>query len=89
MSVSTYAHNLRVGNESGTFKGMCESFRWLVYQQFKPFLVQLTWLLRFLDCMAWGPTVLLTALTCLHQGPKTGRFSRALGVVGLILIFMY
>ena len=39
--------------------------------------------------MALGPTVILRALTCLDKGPETGGFSRVLGVVGIISIFMY
>ena len=39
--------------------------------------------------MALGPTVILRALTCLDKGPATGGFSRVLGVVGIISIFMY
>ena len=34
-------------------------------------------------------TVILRALTCLDKGPETGGFSRVLGVVGIISIFMY
>ena len=41
------------------------------------------------DCTALGPTVILRALTCLDKGPETGGFSRVLGVVGFISIFMY
>ena len=41
------------------------------------------------DCMALGPTVILRALTCLDKGSETGGFSRVLGVVGTISIFMY
>ena len=55
----------------------------------KPFLSQVNWLLRFLNCTALGPTVILRALTCLDKGPETGGFSRVLGVVGIISIFMY
>ena len=55
----------------------------------KPFLSQVNWLLRFFDCMALGPTVILIALTCLDKGPQTGGFSRVLEVVGIISIFMY
>ena len=43
----------------------------------------------FFDCTALGPTVILRALTCLDEGPKTGGFSHVLGVVGIISIFMY
>ena len=39
--------------------------------------------------MAQGPTVIFRALTFLDKGPETGGFSRALGVVGIISIFMY
>ena len=39
--------------------------------------------------MALGPTVILRAHTCLDKGPETGGFSRVLGVVGIISIFMY
>ena len=35
------------------------------------------------------PTVILRALTCLDKGPETGGFSRVLGVVDIISIFMY
>ena len=59
----------------------------------KPFLSQVNWLLRFFvfffDCTALGPTVILRALTCLDKGLETGGFSRVLGVVGIISIFMY
>ena len=55
----------------------------------KPFLSQVNWLLRFFGCTALGPTVILRALTCLDKGPETGGFSRVLGVVGIISIFMY
>ena len=55
----------------------------------KPFLSQVDWLLRFFDCAALGPTVILRAITCLDEGPDTGGFSRVLGVVGIISIFMY
>ena len=41
------------------------------------------------DCKALGPTVILRALTCLDKVPETGGFSRVLGVVGIISIFMY
>ena len=85
MSVSTYACT-SVRNESATFKGMRESFRWLTSQQFKPFLSKLTGCCVF-DCTALGPTVILRALTCLDKGPETGGFSRVLGVVGIISIF--
>ena len=50
---------------------------------------QVNWLLRFFDCTALGPTVILRALTCLDKGRETGGFSRVLGVVGIISIFMY
>ena len=43
----------------------------------------------FFDCTALGPTVILRAFTCLDKGPETGGFSRVLGVVGIISIFMY
>ena len=43
----------------------------------------------FFDCRTLGPTVILRALTCLDKGPETGGFSRVLGVVGIISIFMY
>ena len=56
--------------------------------QFKPFLVQVNWLLRFFDCTTLGPTVILTALTCLDKSPESGGFSRVLGVLGFISIFM-
>ena len=81
--------NLQVVNESATFKGMRESFRCLASQQFKPLLVQVHWLLRFFDCTALRPTVILRALTCLHKGHETGGFRRVLGVTGIISIFMY
>ena len=55
----------------------------------KPFLSQVNWLLPFFDCTALGPTVILRALTSLDKGPETGGFSRVLGVVGIISIFMY
>ena len=55
----------------------------------KPFLSQVNWLLRFFGCTALGPIVILRALTCLDKGPETGGFSCALGVVGIISIFMY
>ena len=55
----------------------------------KPFLSQVNWLLRFFDCTALEPTVILRALTCFYIGPETGGFSRVLGVVGIISIFMY
>ena len=50
----------------------------------KPFLSQVT---AFFDCTALGPTVILTALTCLDKGPETGRFSCVLGVAGIISNF--
>ena len=79
-------------HELATFKGMCESFRWLASQQSKPFLVQVNWLLRFFlfffDSTALGPTVILRALTGLDKGPETGGFIRILGIVGIISIFM-
>ena len=71
MSVSTYVR-ISVRKESVTFKGMHKSFRRLASQQFRPFLVQVNWLLRFFDCTALGPTVILRALTCLDKGPETG-----------------
>ena len=43
----------------------------------------------FFNCTALGPTVILRALTSLEKGPETGGFSRVLGVVGIISIFMY
>ena len=56
----------------------------------KPFLSQVNWLLRFFFYRtALGPTVILRALTCLDKCPETGRFTRVLGVVGIISIFMY
>ena len=56
----------------------------------KPFLFQVNWLLRFLTVLTLlEPTVILRALTCLDKGPETGGFSRVLGVVGIISIFMY
>ena len=83
--------DLRVGNESATFmiKGICESFCWLAYQEFKPFLGQVDWLLHFLTVRPWDPLSSFRALTCLDKGPETGGFSRVLGVVGIISIFMY
>ena len=66
--------------------------RMSVVLHLKPFLSQVNWLLAFFfffDCTALGPTVILRALTCLDKGPKTGGFSRVLGVVGIISIFMY
>ena len=66
--------DLYVKNESATFKGMHESFCSLASQQFKPFLVQVNWLLHFFDCTDLGPTVILTALTCLDKGLETGGF---------------
>ena len=53
----------------------------------KPFLSQVDWLLRFFDCTALGPTVILRALTCLDKGPENGGFSRVVGVVGIISNF--
>ena len=41
------------------------------------------------DRTALGPTVILRALTCLLKGPEIGGFSRVLGIVGIISIFMY
>ena len=89
MSVSAYART-SVRNESATFEGMCKSFRRLKSEQFKPFLVQINWLLRFFlfDYAAPGPTVILGALTCLDKGPETGGFSHLLGVAGFISAFM-
>ena len=55
----------------------------------EPFLSQVNWLLRFFDCTALGHTVILRALICLDKGPETRGFSRVLGVVGIISIFMY
>ena len=43
----------------------------------------------FFDCTALGPTVILRALMCLDKLPETGGFSRVLGIVGIISIFMY
>ena len=45
-------------------------------------------MLHFFEYTALGPTVILSALTCLDKGPKTGGFSRVLGVVGITSIFM-
>ena len=69
-----------------TFKGMRGSFRCLASQAFSlsSYLVAV-----FFDCTALGPTVILRALTCLDKGPETEGFSRVLGVVGIISIFMY
>ena len=55
----------------------------------KSFLSRVNWFAAFFDCTALGPTVILRALTCLDKGPETGGFSRVLGVVGIISIFMY
>ena len=38
--------------------------------------------------MALGPTVIFRALTCLDKGIETGGFSRVLGIVGIISIFV-
>ena len=54
----------------------------------KPFLSSQL-VAAFFDCTALGPTVILRALTCLDKGPETGGFSRVLGVLGIISIFMY
>ena len=53
----------------------------------EPFLSQVNWLLRFLTVRPWDP--LSEPLTCLDKGSETGGFSRVLGVVGIISIFMY
>ena len=60
---------------------MRESFHCLASQAFS--------VAAFFDCTALGPIVILKALTCLDKGPETGGFSRVLGVVGIISIFMY
>ena len=61
-----------------------ECVRVSVVLHLKPFLSRVNWLLRFFDCTALGPTVILRAFTCLDKGPETGWFSRVLGVVGII-----
>ena len=66
---------------------MRESFCFLASQAFSLKLTGCC--ILFFDCMALGPTVILRALTCLDKGPETGGFSRVLGVVGIISIFMY
>ena len=77
---------LHVIHESTTFRGMRESVRSLASEA-----CSLSSLLvgAFFDCTALGPTVILRALTCFDKGPETGGFSRVLGVVGIISIFMY
>ena len=76
---------LRVAHES-TFKGMRESVCCLASLAFS-FSSELV--AAFYDCTALGPTVIVRALTCLDKGPETGGFSRVLGVVGIISIFLY
>ena len=49
----------------------------------KPFLSQVNWLLRFFDCTAPGPAVILRAFTCLDKGPKTGGLMEVMGTGGL------
>ena len=80
----------------GTFEGWVSDFQrhaWeFLLACIKPFLVQVSWLLRvffffFFYCTALGPTVILRALTCQDKGPETGGFSSVLGVVGFISIF--
>ena len=79
----------------GTFEGWVSDFQrhaWeFLLACIKPFLVQVSWLLRvfffFFYSTALGPTVILRALTCLDKGPETGGFSPVLGVVGFISIF--
>ena len=63
--------------------------RVFVVLHLKPILFQVNWLLRFFDCTALGPTVILRALTCLDKGTELGGFSGVLGIVGIIPIFMY
>ena len=65
---------------------MRESVRCLEPQAFS--LSQVNFLHR-LDGRILRPPVILRALTCLDKGPETGGFSRVLGVVGIISIFMY
>ena len=55
----------------------------------EPFLFQVNWLLRFFDCTALGPIVILRARTSPDKGPETGGFSRVLSVGGIISIFVY
>ena len=71
---------------STTVNDMRENFCCLASQAFSLSGLLVT---AFFDCMALGPTVILRALTCLDKGPETGGFSRVLGVVGIISIFMY
>ena len=77
---------LHAVHESTTFK---TCMRVPVVLHLKPFLSQVNQLLRFFDCTALGPTVIIRALTCLDKGPEAGGFSRVLGVVGIISSFMY
>ena len=77
---------LRVGHESAISMACV---RVSIVLHLKSFLSPVNWLLRFFDCMALGPIVILRALTCLDKGPETGGFSRVLGVLGFISIFMY
>ena len=65
---------------------MRESVRCLASQAFS---LSSKLVAAFFDCTALGPTVILSALTYLDKGAKTGGFSHALGVVGIISIFMY
>ena len=55
----------------------------------KPVLPQVNWLLRFLTVQPWDPLSSLEPLPVLIKVPETGGFSRVLGVVGIISIFMY
>ena len=63
--------NFRAGNESATFKGMQETFRWLASQQFKPVFVQVNKLLRFFFTVRhWDPLSSLDSLPALVKLPK-------------------
>ena len=64
----------------------CMSFRCLASQAFS-FSSQLV--AAFFWLYSRGPAVILRALTCLDKGSETAGFSRVLGVLGIISIFLY
>ena len=72
--------------------GLCSVFVVITLLDAQPRPVQRTnknLLIRALQTKLDTHTHTLRALTCLDKGPETGGFSRVLGVVGIISIFMY
>ena len=65
---------------------MRESVRCLASQAFS---LSSQLVAAFYDCTTLGTTVILRSLTCLDKGLETGGFSRLLGVIGIISIFVY